>query len=37
MDKYKATVGIDISKDVFEVSGSDCGHSQFNNYSSGFK
>ena len=37
MDKYKETFGVDISKDVFDVYGSDCGHSQFNNDSSGFK
>ena len=36
-DKYKETVGVDINKDVFDVYGSDCGHSQFNNDSSGFK
>ena len=37
MDKYKETFGVDISKDVFDVYGSDCGHSQFNNDSFGFK
>jgi transposase len=37
MDKYKETFGVDISKDVFDVYGSDCGHSQFKNDSFGFK
>lgn len=37
MNKYKETFGVDISKDVFDVYGSVCGHSQFKNDSSGFK
>ncbi|MDR6300625.1 transposase [Mesonia maritima] len=37
MDKYKETFGVDISKDVFDVYGSRCGHSQFKNNPSGFK
>ena len=37
MDKYKETFGVDISKDVFDVYGSEGGHSQFKNDSSGFK
>jgi len=37
MDKYKETFGVDISKDVFDVYGNGCGHSQFSNNSSGFK
>ena len=37
MDKYKEIFGVDISKDVFDVYGNDCGHSQYNNDSFGFK
>ena len=37
MDKYKETFGVDISKDVFDVYGSECGHSQFKNDEQGFK
>ena len=37
MNKYKETFGVDISKDVFDVYGSECGHSQFKNDPSGFK
>ena len=37
MNKYKETFGVDISKDVFDVYGSECGHSQFKNDEQGFK
>ena len=37
MNKYKETFGVDISKDVFDVHGSECGHSQFKNDQQGFK
>ena len=37
MNKYKETFGVDISKDVFDVHGSECGHSRFINDSSGFR
>lgn len=37
MHKYKETFGVDISKDVFDAYGSDCGHSQYNYDSFGFK
>ena len=37
MNKYKEIYGIDISKDVFDVYGSETGHDQFNNDGQGFK
>ena len=37
MNKYKETFGVDISKDVFDVYGSNSGHNQFKNDASGFK
>jgi transposase len=37
MNKYKEIYGIDISKDVFDVYGSQSGHHQFKNDESGFK
>ena len=37
MNKYKETFGVDISKDVFDVYGSESGHSQFKNDEQGFK
>ena len=37
MNKYRETFGVDISKDVFDVHGSETGHSQFSNDGSGFK
>lgn len=37
MNKYKETFGVDISKDVFDVYGSDAGHHQYNNTEKGFK
>jgi len=37
MNKYKETFGVDISKDVFDVHGSDTGHNQYKNDESGFK
>jgi len=37
MNKYKETFGVDISKDVFDIYGSACGHSQFKNDEQGFK
>jgi transposase len=37
MNKYKETFGVDISKDVFDVHGSNSGHNQFKNDESGFK
>ena len=37
MNKYKETFGVDISKDVFDVYGSEIGHSQFKNDEQGFK
>jgi transposase len=37
MNKYKETYGVDISKDVFDVYGSNKGHSQYKNDESGFK
>ncbi|MCK0162241.1 IS110 family transposase, partial [Allomuricauda sp. F6463D] len=37
MNKYKETFGVDISKDVFDVHGSEYGHSRFKNDSSGFR
>ena len=36
MNKYKEIYGIDISKDVFDVYGSQSGHNQFKNDSKGF-
>lgn len=37
MNKYKEIYGIDISKDVFDVYGSQSGHHQLKNDESGFK
>jgi len=37
MSKYKEIFGVDISKDVFDVYGSESGHNQFKNDASGFK
>lgn len=37
MVKYKETYGVDISKDVFDVYGSESGHCQFKNGELGFK
>ncbi len=37
MNKYKEIYGIDISKDVFDVYGSETGHNQFKNDEQGFK
>src|SRR6056297_2968819 len=37
MNKYKETFGVDISKDVFDVHGSNKGHCQYKNDGSGFK
>ncbi|WP_394751363.1 IS110 family transposase [Spongiimicrobium salis] len=37
MIKYKETYGVDISKDVFDVHGSERGHFQFKNDELGFK
>jgi len=37
MNKYKETFGVDISKDVFDVHGSNKGHNQYSNDESGFK
>ena len=37
MDKYREIFGVDISKDVFDVYGSESGHNQFKNDESGFK
>ncbi len=37
MNKYKETYGVDISKDVFDVHGSNKGHGQYKNDGSGFK
>jgi transposase len=37
MNKYKETYGVDISKDVFDVHGSETGHRQYKNDESGFK
>ncbi|CAZ97332.1 IS110 family RNA-guided transposase [Zobellia galactanivorans] len=37
MNKYKEIFGVDISKDVFDVYGSESGHSQFKNTPQGFK
>jgi len=37
MNKYKEIYGIDISKDVFDVYGSQTGHKQFKNDERGFK
>jgi len=36
MNKYSETFGVDISKDVFDVYGSESGHDQFKNEASGF-
>ncbi|PCH99334.1 MAG: hypothetical protein COB85_00075 [Bacteroidetes bacterium] len=36
MNKYKQYVGIDMSKDVFDVSYSDGSHKTFDNTKSGF-
>ncbi|MBA6154821.1 MULTISPECIES: IS110 family RNA-guided transposase [Gelidibacter] len=36
MNKYKETFGVDISKDVFDLYGSNSGHNQFNNDGKGF-
>jgi len=37
MNKYTEIYGVDISKDVFDVYGSETGHSQFKNDEKGFK
>jgi len=37
MNKYKETFGVDISKDVFDVHGSESGHIRFTNSPEGFK
>ncbi|WP_438961888.1 IS110 family transposase [Nonlabens sp.] len=37
MNKYKETFGVDISKDVFDVHGSESGHEQYKNDETGFK
>lgn len=37
MNKYKEIYGIDVSKDVFDVYGSETGHNQFGNDERGFK
>jgi hypothetical protein len=37
MNKYKETYGVDISKDVFDVQGTESGHSQYKKDLSGFK
>lgn len=37
MNKYKETYGVDISKDVFDVHGSNQGHKQYRNDETGFK
>ena len=37
MNKYKETFGVDISKDVFDVHGSNKGHNQYKNGETGFK
>ena len=37
MSKYKETYGVDISKNVFDVHGSNQGHNQYKNDESGFK
>ncbi|WP_028374940.1 IS110 family transposase [Leeuwenhoekiella sp. MAR_2009_132] len=37
MNKYKETFGVDISKDVFDVYGSESSHSQYKNDEQGFK
>ena len=37
MNKYKETFGVDISKDVFDVHGSNNGHNQYKNDETGFK
>ena len=37
MNKYKETFGVDISKDVFDVHGSNKGHDQYKNDETGFK
>ena len=37
MNKYNETVGIDISKAIFDCYGSVQGHLQFNNSETGFK
>ncbi|WP_340067336.1 transposase [Ascidiimonas aurantiaca] len=37
MNKYKETYGVDISKDVFDVHGSNKGHDQYKNDETGFK
>src|SRR5690606_6898770 len=37
MNKYKETLGVDISKDVFDVHGNKSGHNQFKNDEKGFK
>ncbi len=37
MNKYKETFGVDISKDVFDVHGSNSGHDQFRNTEQGFR
>jgi hypothetical protein len=31
MNKYRETFGVDVSKNVFDVHGSETGHSQFKN------
>ncbi|RXJ43259.1 IS110 family RNA-guided transposase [Gelidibacter gilvus] len=36
MNKYKETFGVDISKDVFDLHGSNSGHDQFKNDEKGF-
>ena len=37
MNKYKETFGVDISKDVFDVHGSNKGHDRYKNDEPGFR
>ncbi len=37
MNKYKETFGVDISKGVFDVHGTNVGHDQYKNDESGFR
>lgn len=37
MNKYKETFGVDISKDVFDIHGSNSGHNQYKNDEHGFQ